>query len=115
MKRLALTVLIIAGTFAFAHAQIIDTTEQKRDTLAVKSKLADGSSFERAIVITETSERTGNPAEYLWIKNNYPNSRVKGQSLNYHNKKPYDILHIVNAEGVALDIYFDISSFFGKF
>ncbi|WP_147425639.1 adenosylhomocysteinase [Mucilaginibacter gracilis] len=115
MKKLALTVLIIAGVFAFGHAQTIDTTKQKKDTVAVKSKLADGSSFDRAIVIAETSERTGNPAEYLWIKNNYPNSRVKGQTLSYRNKKPYDILHIINAEGVALDIYFDISNFFGKF
>jgi hypothetical protein len=115
MKKLVLTLLITAGAFSFCHGQIIDTSKMKKDTLAVKSKLADGSSYDRAIVITETSERTVNPAEYLWIRNNYPNSRVKGQSLNYHNKKPYDILHIVNGEGVALDIYFDISNFSASF
>ncbi|MEO6522338.1 MAG: hypothetical protein ABIN91_11710 [Mucilaginibacter sp.] len=115
MKKLAfcLLVAIFASTISFAQSK--DSSAVKKDTIAVKSKLADGSSFDRAIVIMETSERTGTPAEYVWLHKNYPGAKVKSQSLNYHNKKPYDILHIANAEGVALDIYFDISNFFGKF
>jgi predicted RNA-binding protein associated with RNAse of E/G family len=36
------------------------------------------------------------------------------QSLVFHEGKPYDILHIETIDGVQKEIYFDISSFFGK-
>lgn len=115
MKRLTITAFIITCLFAKVHAQTADTAKVKRDTASIKNITADGFSYDGAIVITEKTERTGTPAEYAWIRTNYPNSKVTSQSLNYHNKKPYDILHIINSEGVALNIYFDISNFFGKF
>ncbi len=76
---------------------------------------ADGSSFEKAIFITETHETPGIHAEYAWIRDKYPNYKLKGQSLSYHDKKPYDIIHITTADGTDMDIYFDISNFYGKF
>ena len=114
MKKLIVAVLITAGAFSICHAQTPDSVKSKRDTTTAISKLADGSSFARAIVIKEKTEMTGGPAEYTWLHHNYPGGKVNSQALVYHDKKPYDILHIVNAEGVPLDIYFDISNFFGK-
>jgi hypothetical protein len=76
---------------------------------------ADGSSFEKAIFITETQETPGVHAEYAWIRDKYPDYLLKGQSLSYHDKKPYDIIHITTADGKDMDIYFDISNFYGKF
>jgi hypothetical protein len=115
MKKLALTLLVTAFACTISFAQSKDSVIVKKDTTVTKTKLADGSSFDRAIVIKEKSERTGGAAEYTWLRNNYPGSKMRSQSLVHHDKKPYDILHIVNAEGVPLDIYFDISNFFGKF
>ena len=76
---------------------------------------ADGSSFEKAIVIQETSETTGTSAEYKWIRQNYPGSQNQGQALMTNNKKPYDVLTIKTSDGTTKKIYFDISNFFGKF
>lgn len=82
---------------------------------AVVDGVRDGLSFERAIVINETHERPGINDEYAWIRANYPGSRNNSQALVYHDKKPYDILHITTAGGKEVSVYFDISKFFGKF
>lgn len=75
----------------------------------------DGSSYEKAIVITATSETTGIHAEYAWLDKKYPGNKRGGQSLTYHDKKPYDIIKVTTTDGKAVDTYFDISNFFGKF
>jgi hypothetical protein len=75
----------------------------------------DGLSFETAIVITETNDMQGTDAEYKWIRNHYSNYKIKGQSLNMHNKKPYDIITIVLSDDKELPLYFDISNSYGKF
>jgi hypothetical protein len=76
---------------------------------------ADGSSFDKAIYIAEDHETPGIHAEYAWIKDRYPNYKLKGQSLGNYKNKPYDIIHITTADGRDTDVYFDISNFYGKF
>jgi len=114
MKRLFITACITVSAYSVCLAQKTDTSAMKTDTLSAKSKVADGSSYDRAIVITEKTEGAGTSAEYGWIRKAYPGSKVTSQSLNYHNKKPYDILHIVTADNLPKELYFDISNFFGK-
>ncbi|TSJ38630.1 hypothetical protein FO440_19140 [Mucilaginibacter corticis] len=75
----------------------------------------DGSSFEKALIITATSESTGISAEYAWLYKKYPGNKRAGQSLAYHDKKPYDIIKVTTTDGKSIDTYFDISNFFGKF
>lgn len=75
----------------------------------------DGSSFEKAIVIQETHETPGIDAEYAWIRNKYPGSHTNSQALVYNKNKPFDILHITTADNNKVDVYFDISNFYGKF
>jgi len=84
-------------------------------TAAAASVNADGSSFEKAIFIKETSEGSGVDAEYAWIRDKYPGSKVNGQALVNHNNKPYDVIHITTSDGTKTDVYFDISNFYGKF
>lgn len=75
----------------------------------------NGSSYEKAIVINETHEGAGVNDEYAWIRSNYPNSKTKSQELVYHEKKPYDILNIITADGKTISVYFDINKFYGHF
>jgi len=84
-------------------------------SVAAASVNADGSSFDKAIFIKETSEGSGVNAEYAWIRDKYPGSKVNGQALRTHNNKPYDVIHITTADGANTDVYFDISNFYGKF
>jgi hypothetical protein len=75
----------------------------------------DGSSFEKAIIITETHEGPGVDAEYKWLAVHYAGYAMRSQSLIYHDKHPYDILNFKTSTGVPKTIYFDISNFYGKF
>ncbi len=67
----------------------------------------DGSSYEKAVKVKSV------PEEYKWLRKYYPEYIMIQQSLNFNDKSPYDILSI-DIEGIKKDIYFDISSFFGK-
>jgi hypothetical protein len=53
-------------------------------------------------------------AEYAWIRLHLPGSHPAGQSLREHDGKPYDVIHLKLANGESRDVFFDISSFFGK-
>jgi hypothetical protein len=37
------------------------------------------------------------------------------QALSHYKNKPYDIITIKTSEGKEIDVYFDISNFYGKF
>ena len=111
-KSILFLAICIACAACSSHKKII-----KSDSTALAASAADrdGSSFEKAIIITETSERQGIDAEYAWIRKQYPGSKTAGQALTYRDKKPFDIIHIITADDKKLDVYFDISNFYGKF
>ncbi len=88
---------------------------QNNNSTAVASADKDGSSYDKAVFITETSESTGVHAEYDWIAKKYPGYKTRGQALSNYKGKPYDIIHITTADGKDMDVYFDISNFYGKF
>jgi len=76
----------------------------------------DGSSIERAVIITETaSEKTGILAEYVWLHEHYPGYRLRGQMLRNAGGRAFDEMRIVSADGKSHAIFFDITSFFGKY
>ena len=69
----------------------------------------DGSSAEKAIVVG------GVPEEYDWVARHCPGFRFRMQALQEIEGKPYDVLTLRNEQGEERTVYFDISSFFGKF
>lgn len=103
--------------FYFSFAAKADDRFAKRDTVNnIKTTgKKDGSTYDKAIVITETTEGAGGRAEYAWIKQNYPGSRPHSQALIFHEKRTYDIINITTADGKEVAIYFDITNFYGKF
>jgi hypothetical protein len=52
--------------------------------------------------------------EYAWVEKRYPGSRVTGQVLLTRKRIPYDKLEVVTSDGKKIELYFDVSSFFGK-
>lgn len=69
----------------------------------------DGSSMQKAIIVNSVD------AEYDWIRSHYPGSKVTSQALLHSGKKSYDLLSFTTESGEKKDVYFDITSFFGKF
>jgi len=73
-----------------------------------------GSGYSTAIVIPSSHESDGVQAEYAWIRENLPGSHSTGQALVFHEGKSYDVVHVEGADGEKRDVYFDISSSYGK-
>ena len=114
VNALYLVCLIFFITSCSSSKQTV-TSVNNSTTETVSKSDRDGSSFEKAIVIKSKSDLAGVDEEYAWLKKNYPGYKSKGQALMNYNKKPYDKITIVTAEGETKEIYFDITNSFGKF
>ena len=76
----------------------------------------DGSSIKQAVIITETANvKTGVRAEYVWLHEHYPGYRLRVQRLRHEGGRYYDEMRIITADGKSRTVFFDITSFFGKF
>ena len=68
-----------------------------------------GSDAKSAIAVGSVGE------EYAWMRQFYPGFEPAKQSLQKIDGKPFDVLTWVNSKGEEATVYFDISSFFGKY
>lgn len=115
MKNTLLLLIVVALLSSCAAKKPVVKITEVTLTPPPAREVNDGSSFEKAIVITATGEGAGIQAEYAWLDKKYPGNKRGGQSLVYHDKKPFDIIKVTTADGKPVNTYFDISSFFGKF
>jgi hypothetical protein len=115
MKNTLLLLIAIALLSSCTAKKPLVKTTQITLTPPPAREVNDGSSFEKALVITASGEAAGIRAEYAWLDKKYPGNKRGGQSLVYHDKKPFDIIKVITADGKSINTYFDISSFFGKF
>ncbi len=75
----------------------------------------NGLSMETAIVIQNAKgEDDGVRAEYHWISVHHPDWKTRGQALLQGGNGIYDKIVCVKPDGKTVDIFFDISGFFGK-
>lgn len=105
----------VLGAFALGLLTACSTTPSTSTGSGANAPVAEGSSFEKAIVIHASSEGAGVKMEYAWIRTNLPGFRPAGQSLQNHEGRPYDVIHLVSSGGDRREVYFDISEFFGRF
>ncbi|MBB3186912.1 hypothetical protein [Microbacter margulisiae] len=114
MKKVILFIFVALLIASCSTTKRFSNATAPAQTVLANNAGRDGSSYQKAIIIHASSESTGVPAEYQWLKNHYPGYQTKMQTLVFHQKKPYDIIEIVTAEGQDKNIYFDISNYFGK-
>ncbi len=74
----------------------------------------NGADCAHAVVIAAATETEGIKAEYQWLKDHHPGAVVLGQSLSSCGDRTVDRLAIREKDGKEGDIYFDITSYFGK-
>jgi len=113
-KNIFIAVFIAIALIYCSPAKKTTVITESKAKISSTQQAADGLSYTTAIVITETSETNGVHAEYAWIKAHYSDYTIKGQSLNYHDKKPFDIINIQLSDNTERKLYFDISNFYGK-
>ena len=75
----------------------------------------DGSSIKDAVVITASSEETGNRAAYIWLHEHYPGSRFQDEGLDYDDSaRYYSEIKIVTSDGKSRTVFFETTSFWGN-
>ncbi|MCX6205636.1 MAG: hypothetical protein NTZ19_05205 [Bacteroidetes bacterium] len=106
----------LIALLTFATVSELKAQPNTYDTsIGITKSTDEGLSVINAVIISETTELKGLNAEYKWIKEHFVNYKLKMQTLNIVNDKPYDIITILQADGKELKIYFNIESFYGKF
>ena len=73
----------------------------------------DGSSIDNAIVISQCSNMEGVKQEYIEARERFGDYKLIRQSLLNIEGKIYDLL-LLDINGKEVEVYFDISDFFGK-
>jgi PBP1b-binding outer membrane lipoprotein LpoB len=114
MKRIIFLLSLACLIASCSTTKRVSETSPNQSSTSVSTE-KDGSSFEKAIVINEKNAMSGVNAEYAWIKQKYPGSKIKGQYLVKHKDQPYDVIEIITTDGKEKSIFFNISNFFGKF
>ena len=74
----------------------------------------DGSSIENAIIISDCNNTEGVQQEYVEVEKRFGEYRLIRQVLLEHGDKMYDKLELKLKNGENVDLYFDITHFFGK-
>ena len=74
----------------------------------------DGSSFEKAIIIDQKTERAGIDAQNSQLLALFPGSKRVSQRFELYKDKQHEIINISTADGREVAVYFDVSSYFGK-
>ena len=80
----------------------------------VKISGGDGSSFENAIIISDCDHMEGIKQEYIEVRKRFGNYGLIRQNLMEYNNRKIDKLELRLEGGRQIDVYFDITEFFGK-
>ncbi len=104
MRRVVITFVLLAGLVA------CQSVSPSRAGIAH----GDGSSPEHAVDLSIAhSEAEGMAAQRDWLNRHYPGAQVTSQSL-LSGPPVMDLITISLPSGEEREIYFDISSYFGK-
>ncbi|GAA4055659.1 hypothetical protein [Flavobacterium chungnamense] len=113
MKKVMFALFIVFYT-SCSSTKNTDSVSDTKETSEVKSE-NDGSSYEKAIIIKAKDEMTGVNKVYSKLKELYPGYKLISQGSGSKNGKHYDTMKIVTSDGEEKSVYFDITSFYGKF
>jgi len=127
MKIFHLT-LAIAGILLLSacarQPETMATTRGSRDIAPVAGQQnpgiqyggGDGLSMATAVVILHAKgEDDGVRAEYNWIAIHHPDWKTRGQALLQGKTGIYDQIICVKPNGKTVNVFFEISGFFGKY
>ena len=125
MKVICFTVFVLAAVCSYGQQPSSAATDSLTAAAAIDSSQViavpqaraenDGTSFEKAVIIDKESESEGIAEEYKWVKLHYTGAKMIQQVTTQKGGKQYDILTIKTTVGKKLELYFDITQFYGKF
>lgn len=106
--------LIAAACLTLVLACARATIDMQASVLTPSGALPDTIDCNRPLVVKAGTESQGVAAEREWIDTQYPGHSRYSQALVAENGRSFDILRFNAADGRAISVCFDITSFFGK-
>jgi hypothetical protein len=118
-KIFALLICTLVITACSSNKNTVDGTADTVDkplpkTATIFTAQRDGTSFDRAIIIDEKTERAGIDAQNTHLLALFPGSKRVSQRFEPYKDKQHEIINISTADGREISVYFDVSSYFGK-
>lgn len=113
MKKI-MFVLVTVFFISCSSTKNTDIVADSKGTSVVKMA-NDGSSYEKAVIIKAKDEMSGVSKVYSKLKEMYPGFKLISQGSGSRNGKHYDTMKIMTSNGEEKLVYFDITSFYGKF
>ena len=118
-KIFALLISVSAITACSSNRNAVDGMPDTTDkplpkTATTFAPQRDGTSFERAIIINEKTERAGIDAENTQLTALFPGSKRVSQRYDIYKDKQHEIVNVTTSDGREVSVYFDVSSYFGK-
>lgn len=103
---------LILASVLLAACQTVGSTAGGAHTISYSG--GNGTTKEQAIVIAGAgNSMEGVPAEYAWIQHHLPGAKIRSQAL-LTGSRQYDLFEVELPSGETRQVYFDITSFFGK-
>ncbi|HEV8399239.1 MAG TPA: hypothetical protein VGQ18_05290 [Gemmatimonadales bacterium] len=90
------------------------TIDMQASVLTPSGTLPDTIDCDRPLVVKAGTERQGIAAEREWIDTQFPGHTAYSQALSQAKDRMFDVLMFNAADGRAISVCFDITSFFGK-
>lgn len=72
------------------------------------------SSCATAVALEAPSHMEGVSSQYEFLEQHYPGYRPVQQALSDCGGKPTDVMTLENAQGQRVEVFFDLSGYFGK-
>jgi hypothetical protein len=100
---------------------LFDLFKSKKQAMPAEAQdmAGDGATKESAVVINATSSIVGIDAEYQWLTSCFGKQdrdwKVEIRMQSDDNGRSYETFVIELSDGSSKTIYFDISSFYGRF
>ncbi|MCP4897262.1 MAG: hypothetical protein GY906_09860 [bacterium] len=114
-RTVSLAILVIAASFIGADVVSAEGPELPAELSHIRFEGGNGTSLEQAVVVLNAeSTKEGVAAENLWIKWKYKGSKKVEQQLSSVEDRHYDVVTIEVSSGARVDLWFDITEFFGK-
>ncbi len=110
-----LAIMVVAACFIIPDTVSADGPALPGDLSHVRFEGGDGTSLEQAVVILGAQKtKEGIAAENLWIKWKDEGARELEEQLSTVEERHYDVVTIELSSGAKVEIWFDITDFFGK-
>lgn len=110
--------------FLLFKEELLTETVMKKIVFTLLLLAFSGSSFSQnqpahdscktAISLDAPSHAEGVNQEYVYLKAHYPQYQVMQQALIQCGNKPTDMFALQDAQGQKIEVYFDLSKYWGK-